>query len=304
MPKEEMKKKYIVMIIIAMALILMDFLFLYDTPWFLPIIVISFLLAWSLKWLDYFVEKQRLKDVERSFPDFVRNLVAAVKSGMPFSKAITHISKRDYGKLTPYIRKMANQIEWGLSVHDSLIRFSNSTRSTVIKRAISTVIEAEESGGNMEDVLNTITESLLKIKEIKDRRKATVQSQIVQSYIIFFVFLATMIVVQNIVIPAIMGGEGLGFVAGGEGFEGVAASSSLTQKVSIELTTPTAFISSVVAWGMSLYGILMMISLIQGFFAGIVLGKMAEGEFASGLKHSLVLMTVAFVTISISQGIL
>ncbi len=43
-------------------------------------------------------------------------------------------------------------------------------------------------------------------------------------------------------------------------------------------------------------------SLIQGFFAGVVLGKLAEGDLTSGFKHSLIMMTFAFITISFAQS--
>ena len=42
-----------------------------------------------------------------------------------------------------------------------------------------------------------------------------------------------------------------------------------------------------------------MLSLIQGLFAGVIIGKMAEGDLTSGLKHSLILMTVAMLAMSL-----
>ncbi|MBI2142605.1 hypothetical protein HYU15_03930 [Candidatus Woesearchaeota archaeon] len=61
--------------------------------------------------------------------------------------------------------------------------------------------------------------------------------------------------------------------------------------------------ASMGAWLISLYGIFLMMSMIQGFFAGVVLGKLAEGDLTSGLKHSLVMMTAAFIIITVAQGL-
>ncbi|MBI2110164.1 hypothetical protein HYT51_00065, partial [Candidatus Woesearchaeota archaeon] len=41
---------------------------------------------------------------------------------------------------------------------------------------------------------------------------------------------------------------------------------------------------------------------IQGFFAGIMIGKFAEGELKMGLKHSLILIVVGYIIISTFTG--
>jgi len=170
----------------------------------------------------------------------------------------------------------------------------------VIKRAIATVIEAEQSGGNIEDVLTSITESLVEIKKIAQQRKASIQGQIIQSYIVFFVFLGVMIVIQNLLIPYIGG-----FSAGtaGESISIIETQAATIQDgVDINLSSFSGFILSLGDWFISLGGMFLMLAVIQGFFAGLVIGKLSEGDLISGMKHSLILMTIAFFVISIAQG--
>jgi len=40
--------------------------------------------------------------------------------------------------------------------------------------------------------------------------------------------------------------------------------------------------------------IFLHMALIQGFFAGLAIGKMSEGTIKAGLKHSLILVFIAF----------
>jgi len=68
----------------------------------------------------------------------------------------------------------------------------------------------------MEDVLTSITQSLVEIKKIKEQRRASIHSQVIQSYVIFFIFIGVMIVVQNMLVPYLLGGED-----GGNLFSGV-----------------------------------------------------------------------------------
>ena len=51
-------------------------------------------------------------------------------------------------------------------------------------------------------------------------------------------------------------------------------------------------------------GVFLMLSLIQALFAGLVLGKLAEGDMRSGVKHSLILMTISFFMITLAQGLM
>jgi len=296
------KKQYWLGIGIGITVLVIDILMFRGTKLFVPIIVIAVTLAWIQYWMDFFVENAKQKALEAKFLEFVRNLSSAIKSGMPISRAISHVSTTDYGALSPYVRKLANQVEWAIPIHKALVTFGNETKNPVIRRALATVIEAEHSGGNVEDVLASITESLVEIKKIKLTRKTNIQGQLIQSYVIFFVFLAVMIVIQNLLIPYIAGvGGEAGESALGEGL-GDTQAEYLQRTVKIDFSSIGSFFLSMGDWLTSLRGILLMLALIQGFFAGLVMGKLSEGDLASGIKHSLILMTIAFFVLTLAQG--
>lgn len=293
------ERRHMISFVIALAIILADLLVLKGSVLFIPVLIIGITVAWLQYWIDYFTQKSREKEFEGYFLEFVRNLVGAVKSGMPVSRAIVHVSSNEYGSLSPYIKKLSHQIEWAIPIHRALVNFGNATRNAVIKRAISTVIEAEQSGGNIEDVLTSITESLVEIKKIAQQRRASIHGQVIQSYVIFFVFLGVMIVIQNLLIPYISGIEGQG--AGTQGFMQTSVI-NVQEKVQIDTSSMGAFMTTITDWFISLHGVFLMLSLIQGLFAGLIIGKLSEGDLMSGFKHSLILMTIAFLIISFAQG--
>jgi flagellar protein FlaJ len=43
--------------------------------------------------------------------------------------------------------------------------------------------------------------------------------------------------------------------------------------------------------------IFLHLTLVQGFFSGLVAGKMGEGSVSAGLKHSLIMMLVGYVVL-------
>ncbi|MBI2141118.1 type II secretion system F family protein [Candidatus Woesearchaeota archaeon] len=287
---------------LAILLLFGDFYFFRGKVFFVPFLAVVAIAATLPHLLDIMAENRRQKDIENRFPEFVRNMSGAIKSGMPVAQAVVHVSEGDYGSLTPHLKKLAWQIEWSIPFHRSFINFGKETENPVIRRAIATVIQAEQAGGNIEDVLISVTESLLQIKKIKEERKSSIHAQIMQSYIIFFVFLGVMIVIQNLLIPYMVR-----FGATNAAETGITTSQiggGINLQAQLDFSSPVNLFVSLGGWVMSLNGIFLLMSLIQGFFAGVVLGKLAEGDLTSGLKHSLIMMTVAFMLITFAQSIL
>ncbi len=283
-------------------MLLADFYFFRGKIFFVPLLALVAIAATMPYWLDILRENKRQKEIESRFPEFVRNLSGAIKSGMPAAQAVIHVSDGEYGTLTPYLRKLANQIEWSIPFHKAFINFARETENPVIRRAVATVIQAEQAGGNIEDVLTAVTESLLQIKKIKEERKSSIHAQVMQSYIIFFVFLGVMIVIQNLLIPYMVK---FGTVAPDEtGAAPAQVAGGINMNAELDFSSPAGFILSFGGWLLSLNGIFLLMSLIQAFFAGVVLGKLAEGDMTSGLRHSLIMMTSAFMIITLAQSIL
>jgi flagellar protein FlaJ len=284
-------------IAIGLVLFVLDFISFLGTRWFIPLLVISVTIAWAPFWVVFFMTRRKQRETERLFPDFVSDLVNTVKSGVPISKGIVQISERDYGALSPHLKKLATQIEWAIPLHKALSHFAERTKSALVRRSISTVIEAEKSGGNIEDVLRGITKSLVEIKELRDRRKAMIHSQIVQSYVIFAVFLIVMVFIQNSLIPYLSRVQG--GVMGTIFSTSTTQISAMTSRVSISFASLSAFFSSLKEYVTHLDGIFTLLAIIQGLFAGLVLGKLSEGEVVAGIKHSLILMTAALLVMTV-----
>lgn len=309
-----MGKKYTGMLIFGILIIVIGIIFFRGSALLFPILVLGITIAWLRNIIEFFVVSQKERNLDQRFPSFVRNLTGAIKSGMPVSKAIIHVSDSDYGALTPHIKKLANKVGWSISLHKALESLADDTKSSVIQRAVATVIEAERAGGNIEDVLGKVTESLITISKLKEERKAAIHGQIVQSYIIFIVFLGIMIMIQNMLIPFMIhmeddammddfeGGDfDMGAGMGMFDFGGGGSLGALVDKVSLDWSSPEMFVLTALAWMKSVYGIFMMLAIIQGIFAGLVIGKLSEGMMIAGLKHSMALTLIAMFTMSISQ---
>ncbi|MEM3370448.1 MAG: type II secretion system F family protein [Candidatus Woesearchaeota archaeon] len=293
------ENRHIAGISIGVAFIILDIIILNKSPLFVPILAVSVIIIASQFLIDFIVETRKQKEIEEQFPEFVRNFVDGINSGMPPTLAVINASKEDYGALTPHVIRLAHQLEWAIPFHKALTKFAESTNNSLIKKTVATVIEAESYGGNIEDVLKSVTQSLIEVKKIRAERRYSIRSQVMQSYIIFIVFIGIIIVIQNFLIPYMKSVS----ASSASMFGGApTATISIPQKAVISFSSFGAFVRSFSEWLKSLNGIFIMLSVIQGLFAGLVIGKLSEGDIRYGIKHSVILMSMAFILISLSQG--
>lgn len=274
---------YIVWIVLSLVIIALDIYAYLNIPfmkrWVWAILVLAINVSWAHFWIDFLKENKRQKETELKFLEFIRNLVETVKSGTSIPKGILQVADKDYGALSPYIRKLAYQIEWGIPMHNALLIFSEDTENAVIKRSIAIMIEADQSGGNIADILQSVSTSVVNIKKMKEERKSSISSQIIQGYVVFVIFIIVMLVLQVMLFPKL--GGITSELQGSASVVGI--KSGGVEKVNLD----TIFFALV---------------LIQGFFDGLVIGKFSEGDIKHGIVHSLILMTTSALIITTVKG--
>lgn len=221
------------------------------------------------------IQTEREKDKESMFLEFSRNLVESVKAGTPISKSILNLKGKDYGPLTFHVEKLANQIALGIPVKDALEVFAKDINNKTISRAVILISEAEKAGGEIGNILENVAKSVSQTDRLKKERKASIYTLVVQGYIIFLIFIVIMLIMQFKILPMLttfqdvrsdsdvapLGGMNLG---GGIDAE--------------ELARPFLYLL-----------------LVQGFFVGLTIGKLAEGSIKSGIKHSFILVCMAWL---------
>jgi flagellar protein FlaJ len=242
---------------------------------FLFLTGIAFLAALLPFLIDLAIESKKDEEINEMFLEFTRNLAESVNTGTPISKSIVNMSNKNYGVLSEHIKKLSNQIELGIPVHMALKNFANDVDNEVISRAIALIMEAERAGGEIDYILESTAKSISEVEKIKKERKSAVYGLVVQGYIIFFVFIGIMLVMQYKILPLTSGLQGI------SGF----SMTSLTQE-----TKPVTQMSIQSISNQFLY-----LLVVQGFFAGLIIGKLGEGNIKAGLKHSAILTIASFL---------
>ena len=229
----------------------------------------------------YTARKQRnIKQIERRLPDFLRDVAEAGRFGMTLAEAIVVASSGRYGKLTPEIKKMAAQINWGVPATEALHLFAQRVSTPMVNRVVSIIVKSSDAGGDVADVLAMVSHDAKETQLTQEERRIAMSTYIAVIYISFFVFLVTIWILNVTFLPKI-------------------------KESSTALATQTA------TSGQSIPGILpenigeVILGIQIAFFVativhavgdGILAGVLDNGRVANGLRHSSVMLVIALVS--------
>ena len=262
---------------LSLIIVVLAYIFLRGTDLFYFILGISFVIAGLPFFIYLIVETNKTKEKERIFLEFARNLVENVKAGTPISKSVVNVTSKDYGDLNSHVQKLANQIALGIPVKTALQTFARDIDSPTITRAINIMSESEKAGGELEDILESVVNSVAQIEKLKKDRMNAIYGLVVQGYIIFFIFIIIMVVMEFKILPI---AAGIGTELGGSDVSGIPGFPIPPKRILTAEQLAQPFL-----W----------LLVIQGFFTGLIIGKLSEGRAVPGLKHSFILMVIAIL---------
>ncbi|MDY6958288.1 MAG: type II secretion system F family protein [Halobacteriota archaeon] len=238
-------------------------------------LVIMLLLVLAPFTLFYEIQARKVKKIESEIPNFLNRLSSTNESGITLSKAIGMLVESNLGVLDSEIRKVWKDISWGRDTNESLVKLEKRIKTPSISRTITLITRASEATGNIKDVLKIAAKDSEISERLKKERSMDMSSYMVLIYISFLVFLVIIYVL----------------------------SSSFLSIVPEASTTPQEMNSISSGVDIEKYNrIFFHAAAIQGFFSGLIAGEMGEGNGKAGIKHSLIMVTIAYVVFTYVIG--
>ena len=253
-------KVILIFVIIGVSIYLYNFF----TIFYLPLTLLSIGIVVAGPALFEYKRYKENKEIEERFPDFLRDVTENIKTGMTLTQAVIATKNTYYGALSPYIKKIVTKIDWSIPFDQILKEFSSQT-TPLIKKTISTIVETYSGGGDITQILDASGKTIKEINKIRKERFSAIYNQMITGYIIFFIFIGVLIILQKYLVPSLF------------------AFSSPDIGMS-NMDSTSRIYSDIFQW----------LILIEGFFSGLVIGKMAEGSLLAGLKHSFILIIIGY----------
>jgi flagellar protein FlaJ len=161
---------------------------------------------------------------------------------------------------------MYKDMVWSRSILEGLTKFEHRVNTISISRIVTLITKASESTVNIKDTLR-VAASDSDLSERLIKQKSTVLiSYLIVVYISFFVFMLVLYVFATMFLPQIPTNAG-----------------------------PSGGMLQISAHKDEYSLLFMHASVIQGFFSGIIAGQMMGESVYDGLKHSIIMMTIAYI---------
>ncbi len=203
-------------------------------------------------------QERNVQEIEKSAPDFLRQLSSMLKVGLSFENAMEDMSKYGQGPLYDEMRRTILEIRMGRNFDEAWIAMSKRLKSRELERIFIIILDGRKSGSSMADVIMNISDDLRDLLAIKQERKSSV-----------------MMAVMFLIISAVIATPfALGMVSVYAGFM-----ESFGQVSDLVATAPIA-------------GQFYLV--IHSALVGLIISVIMYGDFKKGIKFSVPIVVVAY----------
>lgn len=242
------------------------------TSLIIGIFLITMLLVFMPYFLAGFLEFREISDAERNYPAFIRDLAQGISSGMSLPAAIETTAHSKYGALSIHIAKLHSRVSWGIPFPQAWKKFSEDLAdSQMINRVNGVILEAFIAGGDVGNVLTSLSSDVNLLRRIESDKKSLMTQQIMIMYVIFTIFMGIIVALNSILTPIL-------FVQKVGVFGGI----SLRPAENIG----TDYFKT----------LFLLLTIVQSASMGIMAGQIAEEKLIAGFKHVMIMLTIGLFT--------
>ena len=203
-------------------------------------------------------QEKRAQEIEKTAPDFLRQLSSMLQVGLSFENAMEDMSQYGEGPLYDEMRRTIIEIRMGRNFDDAWRAMSKRLKSTELERVFGIILDGRKSGSSISTVLLDVSDDLRDLLALKRERKSTVMMSVM--FLLISAIIATPFAI--------------GMVSVYSGFM-----QSYGMESEVILTAPIAG---------EIY--LVIHSVLVGFIISIIM----YGEIKKGIKFSLPLAAASF----------
>jgi flagellar protein FlaJ len=267
--KKAMKRSAIFSFAIAIAFIAVIFFFLGTnqfTKFINEIFLVAILITITPPAISHMFYQRWMNAIEDQMPVLVRGIAESQETGITFIAAFEKVveNKMIRPPLADEIKKLTNQMSWGLTFEQALEKFKERVGSPLVNRFCALVLEASHSGGHIRKVFTATSGFMEEMREMDKDTSSQMKPYLLVIYVAFYIFLATSIILLG------------SFFAPLEGLQNL-----ISQTTLVGLRQFNEF-----------YYRTMIVSALLG---GLMAGKIGERRVAGGLKHSIVMMVSGYI---------
>ena len=140
---------------------------------FLPLFFIPGLFTYVV-----YQQERRAQEIEKTAPDFLRQLSSMLQVGLSFENAMEDMSQYGEGPLYDEIHRTIIEIRMGRNFDDAWRAMSRRLKSRELERIFGIILDGRKSGSSISRVLSDVSDDLRDLMAIKRERKSAVMMSV------------------------------------------------------------------------------------------------------------------------------
>ncbi len=233
----------------------------------------------SMGGIKAWIEKRRFeRGLGVQLANFLRDLAETRKTGISVEKCILYLAQREYGVLTPIVRRIAGALAIGIDIGKAIRRALRGVYNWVTLMSFKYLIDAIEYGGAAPQVLDTLARYVDELTAIYDELKRRLKTYIIVPYFGALLLSFTTLLVLGMMAKSVY------TVLGTLGATGTYGATVMGLRVSlgardIALVTITTVLGC----------------MLNSWLMGLMCGKLRDLTILSGFVHALILVAITTV---------
>jgi flagellar protein FlaJ len=233
----------------------------------------------------YIKKVRKERAISRSLANFFRDLSEVRRTGLSPEKSIIMLSERDYGPLTPIIKRIAGALSIGLHVEKAVRHAIRGYRNWVLRVTMRFLVDAMEVGGGNPHTLDSLARYISSLVEINEQLRKRLRAYIIMPYFGAIMVAVTSILTLTMLVSAV---AKTGLVGGQGGSMGGAAG-GLQVNITPENIANLLLIAS-------------LASIFNAWLSGLVAGKIQDQSLAAGFLHAALLTAITMLVLTALLG--
>lgn len=123
-------------------------------------------------------QERRAQEIERTAPDFLRQLSSMLQVGLSFENAMEDMSQYGEGPLYDEMRRTIVEIRMGRNFDDAWRAMSKRLKSKELERVFGIILDGRKSGSSISKVLSDVSDDLRDLMSLKRERKSSVMMSV------------------------------------------------------------------------------------------------------------------------------
>ena len=123
-------------------------------------------------------QERRAQEIEKTAPDFLRQLSSMLQVGLSFENAMEDMSQYGEGPLYDEMRRTIIEIRMGRNFDEAWLAMSKRLKSKELERVFIIILDGRKSGSSISNVLLDVSDDLRDLLALKRERKSTVMMSV------------------------------------------------------------------------------------------------------------------------------